>query len=550
MIHNNQPRGADVPAGAAASPPPAAPPPPAAIPPPLATPPAPVGAVAPPVAAPDQAEPPREPEQRRFTFPSAYTILFILLIVMAVLTWVIPAGEYDRNPAGEPIPNTYHTVPQNPQKLISGTLLAPITGTYGIQARDGSVSAYNSGTLYGAINVALFVLVIGGFLGLTMKTGAIDAGIGALVRGLGTRGKLLIPILMGVFMLGGTTYGMAEESLAFYALIIAAMIALRYDALTGVAVILLGCGIGTLASTINPFATGIASQFAGVSLADGLVGRLVMLVLGGGIGIWYVMRYAARVQADPSKSLVFHLKDDNEKHFLKHQGAEEVPRMTGQRKVVLSLFGLSFLIMIVSVIPWVDLGITWIPTLGWWFPELTALFLFFAIVIGMVGRMGEQELTSGFIDGARDLLGVALVVGLARGVSVVMNNGLIIDTVLHWAEQLVSSMGGVAFINTVAALYLPLSFLIPSSSGLATVSMPIMAPLADFAGVPKALVVTAYQSANGLINLVTPTFAVVAGGLALGRVPLNTWWRFAMPLVLLLAGLIVVVLSAGVLIRT
>lgn len=504
------------------------------------------------VAAPPEvvAEPAPQQERRGFAFPSAYTILFLLLIVVAVLTWVIPAGQYDRNPQGEPIPNTYHSVPQNPQKLISGTLLAPISGTYGIQAPDGSVSPGNSGTLYGAINVALFVLVIGGFLGLTMKTGAIDAGIASLVRGLGTRGKLLIPILMAVFMLGGTSYGMAEESLAFYALIIAAMLALRYDALTGVAIILLGCGVGTLASTINPFATGIASQFAGVSIADGLLGRLVLLVLGGGISIWYVMRYAARVQKDPSKSLVSHLKDENERHFLKRDASEDVLEMTGQRKVVLTLFGIAFLVMIISVIPWSDLGITWIPTLGWWFPELTALFLFFAIVIGIVGRMGEQELTSGFIDGARDLLGVALVVGLARGVSVVMNNGLIIDTVLHWAEQLVANMGGVAFINTVAALYLPLSFLIPSSSGLATVSMPIMAPLADFAGVPQALVVTAYQSANGLINLVTPTFAVVAGGLAIGRVPLNTWWRFATPLVLMLAGLIVVVLSASVLIRT
>src|SRR4029453_5007133 len=342
---------------------------------------------------------------------------------------------------------------------------------YGIQSAEGDVGPYNSGTLYGAINVALFVLVIGGFLGLTMKTGAIDAGISALVRVLGTRGRLLIPILMGVFMLGGTTYGMAEESLAFYVLIIAAMIALRYDALTGVAVILLGCGIGVLASTINPFATGIASHFAGVSLADGLVGRLVMLVLCGGIGIWYVMRYAARVQADPSTSLVFHLRGDNERHFLKREeGTSDVVELTGQRKLVLVLFGLAFLIMIVSVIPWSDLGITRIATRFWWFPELTELFLFMAIVIGIVGRMGEAELTSTFIDGARDLLGVALIVGVARGVSVVMNNGLIIDTVLYWCEQLVANMGGVAFINTVALVYLPLSFLIPSSSGLATVS--------------------------------------------------------------------------------
>ena len=203
--------------------------------------------------------------------------------------------------------------------------------------------------------------------------------------------------------------------------------------------------------------------------------------------------------------------------------------------------------MIYSVIPWKDLGIG-LPTLGWWFPELTALFLLFAIVIGLAGRMGEQELTGGFVDGARDLLGVALVVGLARGISVIMNNGLITDTVLDWASHLVAGLPPVPFIITVWLIYLPLSFLIPSSSGLATVSMPVMAPLADFAGVPKHLVVTAYQSANGLVNLFTPTFAVVAGGLAIGRVKFNVWWRFVLPLLLMLAVLTVVVLSIGAMI--
>src|SRR6476620_6076604 len=196
---------------------------------------------------------------RSFTFPSAYTILFLLLIVVTVLTWIIPAGQYDYAPDGSPIPGTYHTVPQNPQRLVQGAFLGPIDGMYGLKDSTGNVSANNSGSLYGAINVALFVIVIGGFLGLTMKTGAIDAGIGAAVKGLGTRGSWLIPILMCVFALGGTSYGMAEETLAFYVLIIATMIALGYDSLTGVAVIMLGAGIGVIGSTVNPFATGIAS---------------------------------------------------------------------------------------------------------------------------------------------------------------------------------------------------------------------------------------------------------------------------------------------------
>jgi uncharacterized ion transporter superfamily protein YfcC len=505
---------------------------------------------APPVAAsPTTEQAGAEPTKRKFTFPSAYTILFGLLIVVTILTWVIPAGQYDYARDGTPIPGTYHAVPQNPQRIIEGAFLGPVSGMYGLKNPSGNVGPHNVGSLYGAINVALFVLVIGGFLGLTMKTGAIDAGIGAAVSGLGTRGSWLVPILMCVFALGGTTYGMAEETLAFYVLIIATMIALGYDSLTGVAVIMLGAGIGVIGSTVNPFATGIASGFAGVTLAEGLISRLIILVLGTLIGIWWVMRYANRVKNDPQKSLVFAQKAENEQHFLKRDNTEGTPELTGQRKFILTLFGLAFIVMIYSVIPWKDLGLP-LPTLGWWFPELTALFIFFAIVIGLVGRLGEQGITNGFVDGARDLLGVALVVALARGISVVMNNGLITDTVLDWAARLVAGLSAVPFINTVWLVYLPLSFLIPSSSGLATVTMPIMAPLADFAGIPRSLIVTAYQSASGLINLVTPTFAVVAGGLALGRVSLNTWWKFTMPLVGMLAALIVVVLSLGALFFT
>jgi uncharacterized ion transporter superfamily protein YfcC len=178
---------------------------------------------------------------------------------------------------------------------------------------------------------------------------------------------------------------------------------------------------------------------------------------------------------------------------------------------------------------------------------MTSCFLFFGILIGLVGRLGEKQLVNTFIDGARDMLGVALIIALARGITVVMNNGLITDTVLNWAEQAVSGLSSIAFIIVTYLLYLPLSFLIPSSSGLATVSMPIMAPLGQFAGVPAYLIVTAYQTANGLLNLVTPTSAVVMGGLAIARVGYGTWIRFVWPLLILLAILSVVVLAGGTL---
>jgi uncharacterized ion transporter superfamily protein YfcC len=323
------------------------------------------------------------------------------------------------------------------------------------------------------------------------------------------------------------------------------MIALGYDALSAVAVIMLGAGIGVLGSTINPFSTGIASGIAGIPLADGIIYRIIILVVGVAIGIWYVMRYATRVQKDPSKSRVADMKESNEKQFLHGGEAGEAPTLTTRRKVILTLFLLSFLMMVVGVIPWSDLGATRIATRWWWFGELSALFMVMGIVIGFVGRMGEEGTVNAFIDGARDMLGVALVVAVARGISVVMTNGLIIDTVLYWCEQALSGLTSVAFVNTIFLLYIPLSFLIPSSSGLATVTMPIMAPLAGFAGIPEHLIVTAYQSASGLVNLVTPTFAVVTGGLAIGRISFAVWWKFVAVLVLLLAVLVMVVLSIG-----
>jgi len=497
----------------------------------------------------DEATTTTEPtgRKKRFTLPSAYTILFILIVLAAIATWVVPAGTYDLNDAGEPIPGTYHEVESKPADILVDSLTAPINGLYGIENEKGNINYYNSGTLFGAIDVALFIIVIGGFLGVTMKTGAIQAGIGKLVGRLRGRERLMIPILMTVFAIGGTTYGMAEESLAFYALVITVMIAAGYDALTGAAVVLLGCGIGTLGSTINPFATGIASGFAGVPLSDGLVGRLIILIVGLAIGIFFVLRYADRVKKDPSTSLVHDLKDENEAHFKADSGGGGdggVAVLTRTHKTVLVVFGLAFGVMMYGVIPWEDLGIP-LPTLWWWFPEMTASFLLFSIVIGLIGHMKEGELTTTFVDGARDLLGVALIIGIARGITVIMNNGEITDTVLHWAEAALGDVGSAAFIVVMFLLFLPLSFLIPSSSGLATVAMPIMAPLAVFVGVSEALVVTSYQSASGLMNLFIPTSAVVMGGLAIARVPYGRYLRWVWPLLVMLGVLSIVVLAGG-----
>jgi uncharacterized ion transporter superfamily protein YfcC len=339
---------------------------------------------------------------------------------------------------------------------------------------------------------------------------------------------------------------MAEESLAFYSLVIAVMIAAGYDALTGAAVVLLGCGIGTFGSTINPFATGIASGFADVSISDGLVLRLVLLIVGLGTGIFFVLRYADRVKADPSRSVVADMREDNARRF--SVATDDVATvMTGRQKAILLVFALAFLVMMYGVIPWEDLNIG-LPTLWWWFPEMTASFILFSVVIGVIAKLSEEDLTNAFVDGARDLLGVALIIGIARGITVVMNNGQITDTVLNWAEQALGDVGQAGFAIVMFLLFLPLSFLIPSSSGLATVAMPIMSPLASFADVPADLVVTAYQSASGIMNLFIPTSAVVMGGLAIARVPYGTYLKWVWPLLAMLGGLSVLALAAGALV--
>ena len=218
--------------------------------------------------------------------------------------------------------------------------------------------------------------------------------------------------------------------------------------------------------------------------------------------------------------------------------------MTGRQKAILAVFALAFIVMIYGVVPWEDIGIG-LPTLWWWFPEMTASFILFTIIIGMIGGLSEEDLTGSFVDGAGDLLGVALIIGIARGITVIMNNGQITDTVLHWAEQALGDVGQAGFSIVMFLMFLPLSFLIPSSSGLATVAMPIMSPLASFANVPAPLVVTAYQTASGIMNLFIPTSAVVMGGLAIARVPYGTYLRWVWPLLAALGVLSIVGLGIG-----
>lgn len=501
---------------------------------------------------------------KKFKMPTAYTILFLIIVLVAILTWIVPAGEY--------IDGVYQESESNPQGIYD-ILAAPVEG------------------FFNAVDIALFVLVIGGFVGIVLKTGAIDAAIGAVIKKLKGKEIMLIPILMLLFGIGGTTFGMAEETIAFYPILIPVFIVAGYDVVTAVAVILLGAGLGVLSSTVNPFATGTASAALGLGLGEGMGLRVAMLLVMEAIGIAFVMRYAIKVKADPSKSLVASMRVENEKHFLGED--PEIPEYTGKRKLVILLFALTFVIMVLGVIPWAgkfnieifDNAYNWLAqnvkilgfevntadaywdnydsfqthsaALGdWWFGQMTVLFFISSLLIGKVYGMKENEIVGSFVDGAKDLLSVALIVGVSRGIKIVMAAGGIDATVLYWGETALNGLPPSLFTVFAYIFYIPMSFLIPSTSGLANASMPIIGPLAgsifESAGMSatagKALVITAYQSASGIVNLVTPTSGVVMGGLALARLPFEKWLKFVMKILAVVFVVTIVMLIIGTLI--
>lgn len=444
-------------------------------------------------------------KKHRFKMPSAFTILFFIIVVLAILTWFIPAGKYATDSAGNIIAHTYHTVSPHPQGIWD-VFMAMVIGMIGDSKTEG------------AIQIALFILVIGGFLGVVNKTGALNNGISSVVRRYEGRERTLIPILMILFALGGTTYGMGEETLAFYPLLIPVMIGCGFDSIVAVAVALVGTQLGCLASTVNPFATGVASATLKISPGEGLIPRLILLVIVTALGIWYTMHYADQVKKDPTKSLVYAQRAEDEKRFDISEKTQDTQPLTKVQKRVLWLFGITFVIMIMGLVPWTDLNKHWtafdtftnwlhgipflgvligkdIPALGtWYFNEITLLFIFMSVVIMFVAHMKESEFIDAFLKGMGDLLSVAIIVAVARGIQVIMNNGMITATVLHWGEVGLGGLSRSAFIILTYIFYIPMSFLIPSTSGW--------------------------------INLITPTSGIVMGALAIAHVNISVWWKW------------------------
>ncbi|MEZ3159634.1 YfcC family protein [Microbacterium sp. BWT-B31] len=481
--------------------------------------------------APDTGSKPRKP----FSFPSALTILGLVLLLVWIAAFFIPSGTYERDESGSPIVGTYTQIEaqQSFFERLVDLLIAPVNGLYGLQnAETGFIAPFGQGFLFGAAGVFLFILAIGSFMTAVFATGAMDRGIARLAHSMRERGWLMISAIIVLFSLLGSTMGWADETLGFYALIIPLALALGYDRLVVLGAVFVSSAVGAMASTVNPFSIGVASGEADVSIGEGIGLRLVLWFVLTGITVAYVLWYARRVKKNPATSILPETSPA--------EAAEEVDKLTRRQVWVLVVTAIVFLLMIFAVIPWAsvlpgewDAPFAW--ELGWWFPELIALFIVGTIVVGLVGGLGEKGIATAFTKGSGDFIGPALVVMLARGVTVILNNSQTIDTILHAMEQAVADASNLGFTALVWVINAGLAIIVPSSSGHAALAMPLLAPLSDFADVTRPLMITTWNTGARWMGIVTPTNGVLMGGLAIAAVRYDKYVRFIWPLMVALA---------------
>lgn len=486
-----------------------------------------------------------ETAKKKRGMPSSFTILLALLAIVAVVTVIVSGTSGGAVTAAR----------------LSDFCTAPIKG------------------FADALPVCLFVMILGGFLGMMTETGALDNGIAVLVQKLKGNEIMLIPVLMLIFSLGGTTYGMCEETVPFYALLAATMMAAGFDPMVGAATVLLGAGCGCLGSTVNPFAVGAAvDALTGVDIA---VNQSIIIGLGAvlwivttAMSIVFVMNYAKKVKADKGSTILSmqELKDAEEAHGKAASEVHKEVKLTGRQKGVLIAFAFTFVVMIVGFIPLADLNegvanffdagavydadgnavvqgwsalITGLPIGQWYFDEASTWFFLMAILIGIIGGLSEKQIVNTFITGAADMMSVVLVIALARGISVLMANTGLDVFVLDAAANALAGLSGVIFAPMSFLVYFGLSFLIPSTSGMATVSMPIMGPLAVKLGFSPEVMVMIFSAAIGVVNLFTPTSGAIMGGLALAKIEWTTWLKFALKLIVALSVICAVILTVA-----
>jgi len=495
-------------------------------------------------------------KRKNFEFPTAYTVLFLILILVTVLTHVIPAGKYNRlsyeESTNEFVVETYgngninlEATQKNLDKLeikidvnkfIDGTIKKPMAIPNTYVKLDGKAQGFKEliiapiSGIAESIDIIIFVLILGGIVGIVNKTGTFNIAMKAISQK--TKGKefSLVIISFIFFAAGGTIFGFWEETIPFYSILMPLFLINNFDPLVPMATIFLGSAVGCMFSTVNPFSTIIASNAAGISFNEGLKFRFVALIVFSIISLLYINRYIKKVKKDSDNSLVIEEQEEIKEKFLKDYSQETNIKFDWRKKIILFLFIFQFIIMIWGV-----------SSLGWWFQEAAAMFFGIAIIIMLLSGLSEKEAVNGFISGASEVVGVTLIIGLARAINIIMENGMISDTLLFYSSNVVAEMGKGLFSIAMLLIFAFLGIFIPSTSGLAVLSMPILAPLADTVGLSRAVVVDAFSWGQGVILFITPT-GLIFVVLQIVGIPYNKWLKFVMPLMVIIIILIISIL--------
>lgn len=445
-------------------------------------------------------------EKVKLKVPHVYVLLLAIILLCAVLSYIIPAGNYEMmtidmgNGSTREVvdPATYHKVESSPVGLMQ------------------FLSAVPRG-MGEAAGIIFFIFIVGGSFGVLQDTGAIEAGLGRLAKTFSGKETFLIPVIMIAFSLGGAIIGMAEETLPFIPIMISLCIALGFDSLTGTGVVLIGAGAGFAGAFMNPFTVGVAQGIAGLPLFSGMQFRIVVYLTMVIIGMVFVMMYARKLKKNPELSPMYQVDKSREDNM----DLENLHEFGTKEKIILLVFIATIVGLVYGVVKY-----------GWYFDEISALFLGMAIIVAVVSGMGLNGFAESLGKGMAAIASGALIVGFARGILVVLTDGNIIHTILFGASQVLSALP-----NTITAVGMYifqclLNFLIPSGSGQAAVTIPIMAPLADIVGVTRQTACLAFQLGDGISNIFTPTSGYFMAGLALAKIPWTTWAKWILPLIL------------------
>ncbi|MEL7649606.1 MAG: TIGR00366 family protein [Sedimentibacter sp.] len=463
-------------------------------------------------------------KKRKFEMPHAYVILLIIIVFCTLLTWVLPAGTFERVENAElgrelVVPGSYQQVDASP------------VGAWGffMALYEGMVNAGD---------IIFFVIFASGYVFLLMKTGTLNAMVGSILRTLGKRDYLLIPIFMVVFGIAGSTFGMYEETYGLIPAFIVIAMTLGYDRLVGGGIVFVSVATGFAAATINPFTIGIASSIAGIPLISQKLTlfRIAAFVLFMALSISYVMWYAARIRKDPAKSYVYGEKQHEYKGVLSREEVMKLP-FTLQQKITLLGFGALIVIIAYTV------GV-----LGFYLQELSALFIIWMIATGLLNKMSSKEIAEAFVESSSTAIYGVLLIGLSRSIEVIMSQANVIDTAVLYLSNIIQNLPhSVSAIGMLVVQNL-INFFIPSGSGQAVVMMPIMAPLSDLIGVSREVAVTAYQFGDGFSNMFWPTAVAVECGIM--GVGMDKWYKFITPLFVMMftlqAILIVIAVMMGI----